>query len=146
MCEDYKRNLDTFGVISAAVFRQRCEELQVAESRRREQELHVEQRALVKMRQELLRAERREDRLFHQMWEADVRAKEEREAERVQGQRQRDMEQLDALMRQMEAAQQQRQRLKDLKEENGSLRVCTLYFLHFKRNLSRVYSGESKVW
>lgn len=88
----------------------------------------MEQRALVKMRQELLRAEQQEDRMFHEMWEADVRAKEEREAQRVQGQRQRDMEQLDILTSQMEAAQQQRQKLKELKEENGSLRVCTSYF------------------
>lgn len=119
MCEC----LDTFGVISAAVCRQQCEELQTAESRRRERELHLEQRALVKMRQELLQAERREDRMFHQMWEADARAKEEQEAKWMQGQRQRDMEQLDILTRQMEAAQQQRQKLKELKEENGSLRV-----------------------
>lgn len=119
--------LDTFGVMSAAVFRQHCEELQRAESRRREQELHVEQRALVNMRRELLRAEQQEDRMFHEMWEADVRAKEEQEAQRVQGQRQRDMEQLDILTSQMEAAQQQRQKLKELKEENGCLRVCTLY-------------------
>lgn len=114
--------------ISAAVFRQHCEELQIAEGRRREQQLHVEQRALVKMRQELLRAEQQEGRMFHEMWEADVRAKEEREAGRVQGQRQRDMEQMDVLTNQMDAAQQQRQKLKELKEENGSLRVCTLYF------------------
>lgn len=120
--------LDMFGVMSAAAFRQHCEELQRAESRRREQELHVEQRALVKMRQELLRAEQQKDRMFHEMWEADVRAKEEREAQRVQEQHQRDMEQLDILTSQMEAAQQQRQKLKELKEENGSLRVCTLYF------------------
>lgn len=97
----------------------------MAESRRREQELHVEQRALVKMRQELLRAEQQQDRMFHEMWEADVRAKEEREAQRVREQRQRHMEQLDVLKSQMQAAQQQRQKLKELKEENSSLRVCT---------------------
>lgn len=90
--------------------------------------MRLEQRALVKMRQELLQAERREDGMFHQMWEADARAKEEQEAKRVRGQRQRDMEQLDILTRQMEAAQQQRQKLKELKEENGSLRVCSFYF------------------
>lgn len=82
----------------------------------------------MKMRQELLRAEQQEDRMFHEMWEADVRAKKEREAQRVQEQRQRDMEQLDILTSQMEAAQQQRQKLKELKEENGGLRVCTFYF------------------
>lgn len=77
----------------------------------------------MKMRQELLQAERREDRIFHQMWEADARAKEAREAQRVQGRRERDREQLDILTSQMEAAQQQRQKLKELKEENGGLRV-----------------------
>lgn len=108
----------------AAVSRQRCEELRAAESRRREQELHAEQRALVKMRRELLLEERREERVFHQMWEADVRAKEEREARRAREQRHRDMEQLDVLKSQMEAAERQRQELKGLKEENGRLMVC----------------------
>lgn len=125
---DFPANVfDVFGVIYIAASRQRCVELRAAESRSREQELHAEQRALVKLRQELLRAEQREDRMFHEMWEADVRAKEEREAQRVREQRQRDMEQLGTLTSQMEAAEQQRRQLKELKEENSRLRVCTLY-------------------
>lgn len=111
----------------AAVFRQRCEELRTAESRRLEQELHAEQRALVKLRQELLRAEQQEDKMFQEMWEADVRAKDEREARRVREQRQRDMEQLAVLTSQIEAAEQQRRELKELKEEHSRLRVCSLF-------------------
>lgn len=119
--------IDVIEVMHANVFRQRCEELRTAESRRREQELHAEQRALVKLRQELLRAEQQEDKMFQEMWEADVQAKDEREARRVREQHQRDMEQLAVLTSQMEAAEQQRRELKELKEEHSRLRVCSLF-------------------
>lgn len=67
-----------------------------------------------------------EERLFAELWEADRLAKEEKEAQKVQRQQERNMEQLTVIKSQMEAAEQHRQDLKRLKEEEGRLMVLQM--------------------
>ncbi|GLD56863.1 deoxyribonuclease-2-beta-like protein, partial [Lates japonicus] len=104
------------------LFREQCDELRTIQTRRREQQVCAEREAQVRSGQEERRRRQEEEKLFEELWEADRRAKEERERRRVQTQQQRNMEQLDVLKTQMEAAEQQRQKEKELREEEARLR------------------------
>lgn len=95
-----------------------------------QQQLCLEIKAQQKIQQEQLRLQQQEDEIFHEMWEADWRVKEEQEAQRLQRQQQANMEQLGCLKSQMEAAEQQRQELIRLKEENSKLMVCPYFYIH----------------
>lgn len=68
--------------------------------------------------------------MFDELWEADRRAKEERETQRVQRQQTRNLQQLDFIRSQMEAAEQQRQKHRELREEEASLMVCIHYYYY----------------
>ncbi|XP_040014048.1 cilia- and flagella-associated protein 53 [Xiphias gladius] len=103
------------------LFREQCEELRTIQNGRREQQVCLERAAQVRSRQEQLQQQQEEDTLFDQLWEADRRAKEERERRRVQKRQQRNMEQLNVLKTQTEAAEQQRQKDKELREEEARL-------------------------
>lgn len=63
--------------------------------------------------------------MVHELLESDRRAKEEHEAQVVQRRRQRDLQQLDFIRTQMEEAEQQRQQLRQLREEEAALMVST---------------------
>ena len=78
-----------------------------------------ERAAQVRSRQEQLQRQKEEDQLFCELWEADRRAKEEREGQRERGQQQKNEEQLNFLKVQMEAAEQQRQKDKELRKEEA---------------------------
>lgn len=120
----------THEVIYRGVFREECDELRSIERQRMEQQLCSEIKAQQKIQQEQLRLQQQEDEIFHEMWEADWRVKEEQEAQRLQRQQQANMEQLGCLKSQMEAAEQQRQELIRLKEENAKLMVCPYFYIH----------------
>lgn len=68
--------------------------------------------------------------MFDELWEADRRAKEERETQRVQRQQTRNLQQLDFIRSQMEAAEQQTQKQRELREEEASLMVCIDYYYY----------------
>lgn len=84
----------------------------------------------MRSRQEQLQLQQQEEKMFDELWEADRRAKEEGEAQRAQRQQQRNMEQLDFIKSQMEAAEQQRRQHKELREEEARLTVCTHFYIH----------------
>lgn len=88
-----------------------------------EQQVSLERAAQVKSQEEQRQLRQQEERMFAELWEADRRAKEEREAQRLQRQQERTMEQLTVIKSQMEAAEEQRQELKRLKEEEARLMV-----------------------
>ncbi|KAI3361903.1 hypothetical protein L3Q82_002222 [Scortum barcoo] len=103
------------------LFRNQCEELRTVQSRRREQQVCSERAAQVIGRQERLQLQQQEEKMFDELWEADRRAKEERETQRVQRQQERNLRQLDVIRSQMEAAEQQRQKQRELREEEAAL-------------------------
>lgn len=88
-----------------------------------EQQVSLELAAQMRSKGEQRQQQQQEERAFAELWEADRQAKEEREAQRVQRQQERNMEQLTVIKSQMEAAEQQRQDLKRLKEEEAGLMV-----------------------
>lgn len=88
-----------------------------------EQQVSLELAAQMRSKGEQRQQQQQEERVFAELWEADRRAKEEREVQRVQRQQERNMEQLTVIKSQMEAAEQQRQDLKRLKEEEARLMV-----------------------
>lgn len=90
----------------------------------------MERAAQVRSCQEQLQLQEQEEKMFDELWEADQRAKEEREAQRVWRQQQRNAEQLDFIKSQMEAAEQQRQQHKELREEEARLMVCTYFCIN----------------
>lgn len=85
--------------------------------------MYSEWAAQVKNRQEQLRLQQEEKKIFDDLWEADWRAKEEREAQRVQREQQKNMQQLGFIKEQMEAEEQRRQEQKELAEEEARLMV-----------------------
>ncbi|XP_014265185.3 cilia- and flagella-associated protein 53 [Maylandia zebra] len=102
-------------------FREQCEELRSICSRLTEQQVSQERTAQVRSRQAQQRRQQEEDLLFSELWAGDGRAKEELEGARAQSRRHRNEEQRSILCRQMEAAEQQRQRERELKEEEARL-------------------------
>lgn len=105
------------------VFRQQCDDVRVVQRQRMEQQVSLELAAQMRSKGEQRQQQQQEERVFAELWEADRQAKEEREAQRVQRQQERNMEQLTVIKSQMEAAEQQRQDLKRLKEEEAGLMV-----------------------
>ncbi|KAM4634258.1 cilia- and flagella-associated protein 53 [Polymixia lowei] len=103
------------------LFRQQSEELRAAQTRRGQDEVCIERVAQLRTRQELRQQQQEEERLFAELWDADRRAKEERESQDLQRQRQNNIEQLGYLKAQGEAAEHQRQQAKQLKEEEAQL-------------------------
>ncbi|XP_068609279.1 cilia- and flagella-associated protein 53 [Brachionichthys hirsutus] len=104
-------------------FREQCAELRTIQSQRAEQQVCSERSAQVRSRQEQLRRRRQEERMFDELWEADWRAKEEREAQRAEGRQQRNLQQLDSIRNQMEAGEEERRRQQKLREEESKLRL-----------------------
>uniref|UniRef100_A0A3B4FYH8 Cilia- and flagella-associated protein 53 n=1 Tax=Pundamilia nyererei TaxID=303518 RepID=A0A3B4FYH8_9CICH len=102
-------------------FREQCEELRSICSRLTEQQVSQERTAQVRSRQAQQRRQQEEDLLFSELWAGDGRAKEELESARAQSRRHRNEEQRSILCWQMEAAEQQRQRETELKEEEARL-------------------------
>ncbi|XP_035040830.2 cilia- and flagella-associated protein 53 [Hippoglossus stenolepis] len=102
-------------------FREQCQEVRSIHSRQREQQVREEQTALVRSRQQQLQQQQEEDELFHELWEADRRAKEEQEQQRAEMQRQRNMEQLNGLDTQVEEAELKRRTEKEQREEEARL-------------------------
>ncbi|XP_075885944.1 cilia- and flagella-associated protein 53 [Nelusetta ayraudi] len=102
-------------------FRQQCDDVRVVQRQRMEQQVSLELAAQMRSKGEQRQQQQQEERVFAELWEADRQAKEEREVQRVQRQQERNMEQLTVIKSQMEAAEQQRQDLKRLKEEEAGL-------------------------
>ncbi|KAA8577395.1 hypothetical protein FQN60_017496, partial [Etheostoma spectabile] len=101
--------------------RDQCEELRAVQSRRREQEVCVEREAQVETRLQQQQLQQQEDQLFAELWEADRRAKDLKAAQDTQQRQDRNLETRDAIRTQMEAAEQQRRRHKELREEEAAL-------------------------
>lgn len=104
-------------------FREQSEELRTEQTRRRQNEICTERAAQLCTRQVTQRQKEEEEQLFAQLWESDRQAKEEREGQDAQRQRQSNLQQLVYLRVQMEAAEQQREQAKQLKEEEALLLV-----------------------
>ncbi|CAK6980852.1 deoxyribonuclease-2-beta-like [Scomber scombrus] len=103
------------------LFREQCEEVRSVQSRQKEQQVCEERAVQLRSREEQQQQQQQEEQLFHELWEADRRAKEERERQKGQRRQQRDAEQLDALNAQTQAAERQRQEDKQLREEEAQL-------------------------
>ncbi|XP_041753770.2 cilia- and flagella-associated protein 53 [Coregonus clupeaformis] len=103
------------------LFREQSEELRAEQTRRRQDEICTERAAQLRTRLVAQRQKEEEEQLFAQLWESDRRAKEEREGQEAQRQRESNLQQLAYLRVQMEAAEQQREQAKQLKEEEAQL-------------------------
>lgn len=88
--------------------------------------MSLELAAQMRSKGEQRQQQQEEERAFAELWEADRLAKEEKEVQKVQRQQERNMEQLIVIKSQMEAAEQQRQDLKRLKEEEARLMVLQM--------------------
>ncbi|XP_061603319.1 cilia- and flagella-associated protein 53 [Phyllopteryx taeniolatus] len=91
-------------------FRAQSQELREAQSKRQLSQVCEERGAQLRSQQESARLQRREDDAFHQLWQADARAKEERERREATDARRCSQMQMDFLCQQMAAANSQRQR------------------------------------
>lgn len=91
--------------------------------KRRQDEVCTERESQIRSREEARQMRQEEDKVFVQMWESDRLAKEERESQELQRKRQSNLEQVAFLQVQMETAEQQRIRAKQLKEEEAQLQV-----------------------
>ncbi|KAG7499137.1 hypothetical protein JOB18_029927 [Solea senegalensis] len=103
------------------LFREHCDELRVALTRRGAQDADVERDAQIQRQQEQLQQQEEEERFFQEMWEGDAQAKAEREQLKAEMRQQRYADQLSTLRSQMNETEQQRQRVKELREEEGRL-------------------------
>ncbi|XP_069016527.1 cilia- and flagella-associated protein 53 [Embiotoca jacksoni] len=103
------------------LFRDQCEELRRVQVKLREQQVCEERAAQVRSREEERWRQQQEEELFEELWEADRRAKEQRESLRAERQREETEEQLSYLRRQMDATEQQREEQKELKLEEARL-------------------------
>ncbi|KAI4900511.1 hypothetical protein NFI96_020142, partial [Prochilodus magdalenae] len=103
------------------LFREQCEELRAAQTRRRQDEVFRERAAQIRTRDEARRLHQGEEMLFAQLWESDRQAKEERENHQAQRQRESNFQTVAFLKAQMEVAEQQRLQAKQLKEEEAQL-------------------------
>uniref|UniRef100_A0AAQ4QXH9 Cilia- and flagella-associated protein 53 n=1 Tax=Gasterosteus aculeatus aculeatus TaxID=481459 RepID=A0AAQ4QXH9_GASAC len=102
-------------------FREQCVELRGVQSRRTEQQVCEERAAQVRSRQRQREQQQQEEELMEELWEADRRAKEEKEAQREEHRRQRSKQQLDDIRSQMEEAAQQRKKHRELRDEEAEL-------------------------
>lgn len=96
--------------------------------KRRQDEVCTERESQIRTKEEVRRMQEEEDRLFAQMWESDRLAKEERHNQEVQRQRENNLQQKTFLQTQMETAEQQRVRAKQLKQEEAQLLVPIIQF------------------
>ncbi|KAG9265593.1 cilia- and flagella-associated protein 53 [Astyanax mexicanus] len=103
------------------LFREQCEELRTAETLRRRDEICRERAAQIRTRDEARRLHKDEEMLFANLWENDRLAKEQREIQEAQRQRESNFHTLAFLQDQMMAAEQQRQQAKQLKEQEAKL-------------------------
>ncbi|XP_056586759.1 cilia- and flagella-associated protein 53 [Triplophysa dalaica] len=103
------------------LFIEQSEELRAVQMKRRQDEVCTERESQIRSREEARQMRQEEDRVFVQMWESDRLAKEERESQELQRKRQSNLEQVAFLQVQMETAEQQRIRAKQLKEEEAQL-------------------------
>lgn len=92
-------------------------------TRWQQDEVCTERAAQIQTRQEERRLHQEEEMLFAQLWEGDRLAKEQRENLQAQRQRENNLQQLAFLRIQMEAAEQQRLKAKQLKDEEAQLLV-----------------------
>lgn len=96
--------------------------------KRRQDEVCTERESQIRTKEEVRRMREEEDRLFAQMWESDRQAKEERHNQEIQRQRENNLQQKTFLQTQMETAEQQRVRAKQLKQEEAQLLVLIIQF------------------
>ncbi|XP_008324448.1 cilia- and flagella-associated protein 53 [Cynoglossus semilaevis] len=101
-------------------FRVHCEELRVAESKRRDLEGNLLREAQLKTQQELQQEQEEEERVYHELWKADARAKEERERQTMELQMQRHAEQQSTLLRQIEESKETKQKMKEQRLEEAA--------------------------
>lgn len=103
------------------LFREQCEELRTVQTKRRQDEVCTERESQIRTKEEVRRMQQEEDRLFTQMWESDRLAKEERHNQEAQRQKENNLQQKAFLQAQMEMAEEQRIRAKQLKQEEAQL-------------------------
>lgn len=111
-------------LVALCLVREKSAELRDVQSRRLEQQVCAERVAQLGIRQQQLQQNQREEKLFHDLWVADCQAKEELERQLVTRQQQRNVEQLNVLKQQLEAAELRRQPDKLLQQEEAQLQVC----------------------
>ncbi|KAJ0012794.1 hypothetical protein NQD34_017128, partial [Periophthalmus magnuspinnatus] len=103
------------------LFINQCEELRTVLTKRRGQETRLDCAAQVRSKQEQQQEQQMKDRQFAEMWEAIHQREEEKESERIERQQQKTNEHLTHLRAQIDAAEQQKQQAKVLKEEEAQL-------------------------
>uniref|UniRef100_A0A3P8X4F7 Trichohyalin-plectin-homology domain-containing protein n=1 Tax=Cynoglossus semilaevis TaxID=244447 RepID=A0A3P8X4F7_CYNSE len=115
-------------------FRVHCEELRVAESKRRDLEGNLLREAQLKTQQELQQEQEEEERVYHELWKADARAKEERERQTMELQMQRHAEQQSTLLRQIEESKETKQKMKEQRLEELELKAEQKAFHEYWQN------------
>ncbi|XP_037122632.1 cilia- and flagella-associated protein 53 [Syngnathus acus] len=99
-------------------FREQCQELREAQSKRRFLQVCEERAAQLRSQRELALARQREDDMFQQLWRADAHAKEERERREATQARRCDQMQMECLRQQLDDAESLRQsRRRDRQEQ-----------------------------
>lgn len=92
----------------------------MAESKRRDLEGNLLREAQLKTQQELQQEQEEEERVYHELWKADARAKEERERQTMELQMQRHAEQQSTLLRQIEESKETKQKMKEQRLEEAA--------------------------
>ncbi|XP_054613259.1 cilia- and flagella-associated protein 53 [Dunckerocampus dactyliophorus] len=100
-------------------FREQCQELREAQSKRRQLQVCEERAAQLHSQQDYAQLQKQEEDMFQQLWEADARAKEDRERQRVEHQHQSNVAQMDGLRQQMAAVEERRRQMKLQRDEDA---------------------------
>uniref|UniRef100_A0A3Q2ZBH5 Cilia and flagella associated protein 53 n=1 Tax=Hippocampus comes TaxID=109280 RepID=A0A3Q2ZBH5_HIPCM len=109
-------------------FREQCQELREAQTKRRVLQISEERAAQIRSQQECALARQREEDMFHQMWQADAHAKEERERREASDARHCSQMQMDFLCEQMAGAERLRQRERLTRQEEARQEVSCDFF------------------
>lgn len=109
-------------------FREQCQELREAQTKRRVLQISEERAAQIRSQQECALARQREEDMFHQMWQADAHAKEERERREASDARHCSQMQMDFLCEQMAGAERLRQRERLARQEESRQEVSWDFF------------------
>ncbi|XP_061657147.1 cilia- and flagella-associated protein 53 [Syngnathoides biaculeatus] len=126
-------------------FREQCQELREAQSKRRLLQVCEERGAQLRSQQEGARRQRREDDAFHRLWQADARAKEDRERREAADARRCGQMQMDFLCRQMADAESQRQRERRRRQEEARRQEQEMQDLQQQAQRQRRLEQEAQV-
>ena len=105
------------------VSREQCEELRSTLSKRQQDQVAAERLEQLKIKEDMEAAKQEEEKLFADLWYADMMAKARKEEEQTQRQMSANRDMLNTLNKQMAALEAQKLEEARLKEEEAQLLV-----------------------